>query len=101
MTRSAWTTPDQRVCWPSRDFFLVAVVSVNSNVGPAGLVMWGRVVVLDTHQVWMPYVRARVVDLSDVVITMGVHRSGLQSRDFGATGNVDHLSMLRKKRRRC
>lgn len=105
MTRSAWTTPDQRVCWPSGDFFLMAVsvsvsVSVNSDVRDAGLVMRGSVVVLNTHQVWMPYMRAGVVDPGGVVIAVGDQRGGLQFRDWGVAGDVDNLGrMLRRQAR--
>lgn len=70
-------------------------VSVNSDVRDARLVVRGIMVVLDTHQMWMPYVRAGVVDPGGVVIAMGGERAGLQSRDLGSGGQLDHLGMLR------
>lgn len=112
VTRSAWTTPDQRVCWLSGDFFLVmtavsavsaeSAVTADSDVRDAGLVMRGRVVVLNTHQVWMPRaicISARVVDPGGVVIAVGSERAGVQRRDLRSGRKLDHLGpMLRRTR---
>lgn len=94
ITRSAWTTPDQRVCWLKCWGLPAVSVSVDSHVGDAGLVMRGRVVMLDTHQVRMPYMWARIVNASGVIIAMEGERSRLRGRDDGATTNMDMLSTM-------
>lgn len=89
MTRSAWTAPDQRVHWlkSARDL----VMTMEGHVGDTGLVMRSRVVMLDAHQVWMPYMWASIVDAGDVVVTMKGERSGVQVRDGGLLAHVDVL----------
>jgi len=69
-------------------------VSVDSHVGDTGFVMRGRVVVLDAHQVWMPYVRTGVVNAGGVIIAMKSERGGLRGRDHGAAANVDDLRVM-------
>lgn len=93
MTRSAWTTPDQRVCWLSWGD-LMQIVSVDGHVGDAGLEMRRRVVMLDSHQMWMPYVRARVVDAGGVIITVESERGSMGGRDGGIPSNVDVLRIV-------
>jgi len=92
MTRSAWTTPDQRVHWlkSARDL----VMTVDSHVRDAGLVMRGRVVGLDAHQVRMPYMRTRVVDAGGVIVTVEGERSGLLGRDDRSAAHVDVLRSM-------
>lgn len=75
-------------------------LSVDSHVGDARLVMRGRVVMLDTHQVRMPYVRAGVVNAGGVIIAVKGERGGLQGRDGGATTNVDDLRTMQLGGRR-
>jgi hypothetical protein len=55
---------------------------------------------LDAHQVWMPYVPARVVNAGSVIIAMNSERSGLRGRDHGAATNVDYLRMMLNGRNR-
>lgn len=69
-------------------------VSVDSHVGDAGLVVWRRVVMLDSHQMRMPYMRTRVVDASGVIVTVEGERSGMLGRDGGLASNMDVLRMV-------
>lgn len=69
-------------------------VSVDSHVGDAGLVVRRRVIMLDSHQMRMPYMRTRVVDAGGVVITMDGERGGIWGRDRGVASNVDVLRMV-------
>lgn len=96
MTRSAWTTPDQRVCW-LRCGDLMQVV-FKSHVDDAGLVMRRRVVMFDADQVRMPYMRGTVVDAGGVVVTVEKKRGSFGARDRELAGDVDYLwrMMLRK-----
>jgi len=74
----------------------MVAVSVDSHVGDTGLVMRGWVVMLDAHQVRMPYVRTGVVNAGGVIVAMKSERSGLRGRDHGAATNVDYLRMMLK-----
>lgn len=77
-------------------------VSVDGHVGDAGLVMRRRVEVLNSDQVRMPYVHARVVDAGGVVVTVESERVGILGRDRGVASYVDVLRImapLRKKTR--
>lgn len=76
-------------------------VVFNSHVGNAGLVMRRRVVMLDAHQVRMPYMRGRVVDAGGVIVTMKSERGGLGVRDGELVADVDYLRsvMLTGKKR--
>lgn len=94
MTRSAWTTPDQRVCWlKCGDLILV----FKSHVDNARLVLRRRDVMFDAHQVWMPYVRGRIVDAGGVVVTEKGEGASLGGRDSGLARNLDYLRCLMLK----
>lgn len=104
MTRSAWTTPDQRVCWLGcRDLMQVVF---KSHVGDARLEMRRRIVMLDAHQVRMPYMRGIVVDAGGVVVSVEGERGGFRARDGGLAGYVDYLRRVvlrsvKKKKNGC
>lgn len=92
MTRSAWTTPDQRICWLKCGDLMHVVFK--SHVDPTRLVIRRRDVMFDAHQVWMPYMRTRVVDLGDFVVTMNGERGSLGARDVGTSSHVDYLRRM-------
>lgn len=70
------------------------MVSVNGHVDDAGFEMRRRVEMLDSHQMWMPYMRARVVDAGGVVVTVEKERSGMGGRDGGLASDMDVLRMV-------
>lgn len=69
-------------------------VSVNGHVVPAGLKMRRRLEGLDSDQVRMPYVRARVVDAGGVVVTVKSERGSFGGWDGGVANHVDVLGVV-------
>lgn len=98
MTRSAWTTPDQRICWLNGGDLMHVVFE--SHVDVARLVYGRREVMFDSHQVWMPYVRTRIVDAGGVVVTMDGERGSLGGRDVRPASDMDYLRRMMLKKRR-
>lgn len=75
-------------------------VSVNGHVVPAGLIMRRRLEMLDSDQVRMPYVRARVVDAGGVVVTVMGERGSFDGWDGGVASHVDVLGIVPLKHKR-
>lgn len=70
MTRSAWTTPDQRFCWLLRERLPALAMAMDGHVGHLGLVDRGVVIGLNADQVRMSNVSAGVVKPGGVVVTV-------------------------------